>query len=93
MDIGTHGSGIALCTLENYKSGQNRILVKSWNSGSTITEKAPTSVLMSPNGKDFISFGYDAESEFFDLDPVEQKKHYLFRKFKMQLFNNKVSII
>jgi hypothetical protein len=92
IDFGTYGSGFALCTRADYKRDRNKIFVHTWNSGTAITNKAPTTVLMKPNGKDYISFGYEAERDFVDLDPEDQKKHYLFRQFKMKLFNNPVSI-
>ena len=54
--------------------------------------KAHTTLLMMPNGKDYKSFGNKAESDYLELTREEQKKHYLFRQFKMMLFNNQVSI-
>lgn len=91
IDFGTFGSGFALCIYADYKRDPNKISVHTWNSGTAITNKAPTTVLINPNGKDCLSFGYDAEREFVDLEPAEQKKHYLFRQFKMKLFSNPVS--
>ncbi|XP_062569122.1 heat shock 70 kDa protein 12A-like [Saccostrea cucullata] len=88
IDFGTYGSGFALCTRSDYKKDRNKIFVHTWNSGTAITSKAPTTVLIKPNGKDYVSFGYEAERDFVDMDPSEQKKHYLFRQFKMKLFNN-----
>lgn len=88
IDFGTFGSGFALCIYADYKRDPNKISVHTWNSGTAITNKAPTTVLINPNGKDCLSFGYDAEREFVDLEPAEQKKHYLFRQFKMKLFSN-----
>ncbi|XP_061164137.1 heat shock 70 kDa protein 12A-like [Saccostrea echinata] len=88
IDFGTYGSGFALCTRSDYKKDRNKIFVHTWNSGTAITNKAPTTVLIKPNGRDYVSFGYEAERDFVDMDPSEQKKHYLFRQFKMKLFNN-----
>ncbi|XP_048774519.2 heat shock 70 kDa protein 12A-like isoform X2 [Ostrea edulis] len=88
IDFGTYGSGFALCTRADYKKDRNKVFVHTWNSGTAITNKAPTTVLMKPNGKDYISFGYEAERDFVDMEPADQKKHYLFRQFKMKLFND-----
>nr|XP_034300349.1 heat shock 70 kDa protein 12A-like isoform X2 [Crassostrea gigas] len=79
-------SGFAVVTYADYLKDPNKIGVNTWNSGTTITSKTPTTVLINPNGKDCMSFGYDAEREFVDLEPSEQRKHYLFRLFKMKLF-------
>ncbi|XP_078325244.1 heat shock 70 kDa protein 12A-like isoform X3 [Crassostrea virginica] len=88
IDFGTYGSGFALCTRADYKKDCGKIYVQTWNSGTSITNKAPTTVLIKPNGKDYISFGYEAERDYLDMEPDEQKKHYLFRQFKMKLFKN-----
>lgn len=93
IDFGTFGSGFAFCTVADYKRDPNRISVHTWNSGTDITNKATTTVLINLNGKGCMSFGYDAEREFVDLEPAEQKKHYLFRQFKMKLLSNPVSVI
>lgn len=93
IDFGTYGSGFALCTRADYKKDCGKIYVQTWNSGTSITNKAPTTVLIKPNGKDYISFGYEAERDYLDMEPDEQKKHYLFRQFKMKLFKNPVSVI
>ncbi|KAK3099850.1 hypothetical protein FSP39_010738 [Pinctada imbricata] len=88
IDFGTHGSGFALCTRDVYKKDPTKIYCHTWNSGTTITYKAPTSVLLKPEGT-LHSFGYDAEREYNDLDSDDdRKKHYLFRQFKMKLFND-----
>ena len=93
IDFGTHGSGFALCSKADYIKDRNKIFAQTWNSGTRMTDKAPTTVLIDPNGKDSISFGYEAEREYLDMEPEEQRKHYLFRQFKMKLFNNAVSTV
>ena len=43
--------------------------------------------------KDFHSFGYDAEDKYMELaEEDEHKEWYFFRRFKMLLHENKVSI-
>lgn len=61
IDLGTFGSGFALCTLADYKRDPTKISVHTWNSETAITNKEPTTVLINPNGKDCMSFGYNAE--------------------------------
>lgn len=75
MHFKTHDLEYAFCTLHDYNRDPNRIMVHSWNSGTNITEKETNTVLIKPNGKDCSSSGYDAEREYLDLDPTEQKKH------------------
>ncbi|KAK3100458.1 hypothetical protein FSP39_020422 [Pinctada imbricata] len=87
IDFGTHGSGFAFCTRSNYRNKQ-KIDYQTWNSGTSLTYKAPTSVLLKPDGT-FQSFGYDAERDYNDLDSDEDRRtHYLFRQFKMTLFKD-----
>ena len=92
IDFGTHGSGLAFCVRNDYtKHNISKAYIQRWRSGAGITEKTPTTVLIKPNGKDFVSFGYEAEHDFSDMEPEERKKHYLFRQFKMILYKNPVS--
>ena len=91
IDFGTHGSGFAVCTRANYKKDCNKIYIHQWKSGTTITCKAPTTVLMQPGDQHCISFGYEAEEEYLNMNLEDQKKHYFFRQFKMGLFKTAVS--
>ena len=88
IDFGTHTSGLAFCFTNDYCKGYRS---HSINLG-TRTHKIPTTVLMQPNGKTYVSVGEEAEIKFIAMDIEEQKKYYLFKEFKMILFDTKVSI-
>ena len=65
--------------------------MKHWNSGSgtLVTEKTPTVVLIKPDGKTFEAFGYEAENRFKELvENGEQEGFYYFKRFKMTLNKN-----
>lgn len=56
------------------------------------SNKEPTVLLLNQEGQ-FDSFGSKAEEKYTELeqnDPVAAKDWYFFRRFKMQLYNNKV---
>ena len=61
IDFGTHGSGLVFCFKADYHKDYRKIQLI--NAGSSIT-KIPTSVLMGPNGKNFVSVGEEAETKF-----------------------------
>ena len=89
IDFGTHGSGLVFCFKADYHKDYRKI--QSINAASSLT-KIPTSVLMGPNGKNFVSVGEEAETKFLEMDIKTRKKHYLFKGFKMMLFDTKASI-
>ncbi|KAL4230257.1 Heat shock 70 kDa protein 12A [Mactra antiquata] len=86
IDFGTAFSGWAY-SMHNDK---NAIICKHWNSGTHISLKAPTTVLIQPDGKTFDAFGYDAENRYANLFyNKEHAPYYYFQQFKMLLYNNK----
>ena len=55
--------------------------------------KTPTYVLFDPD-QNFANFGYDAETQYAELADEGTDTHkdwFYFRRFKMQLFDNKVN--
>ena len=55
--------------------------------------KAPTTVLIEPDGKTLKSFGYAAETEFADLTSGNKhREYYYFKRFKMMLDGRQVSV-
>jgi hypothetical protein len=53
--------------------------------------KAPTTVLIKPDGHTVEAFGYEAEDRYAELADVgEHKTYYYFQRFKMMLFDKKV---
>ncbi|XP_060606845.1 heat shock 70 kDa protein 12A-like [Ruditapes philippinarum] len=90
IDFGTTFSGWAFSFDHDYKSDPTKISCKQWNSGKNISMKAPTTVLIKPNGHTLEAFGYEAEDRYADLaDEEEHKTYYYFQRFKMMLFDNK----
>ncbi|XP_052790091.1 heat shock 70 kDa protein 12A-like [Mya arenaria] len=90
IDLGTTFSGWAYSYKHDYKTSRNSIRTKNWHASSHISQKAPTVVLIKPDGKTLHSFGYDAESKYADLaETGDHKDWYYFRRFKMLLFDRK----
>lgn len=89
MDIGTTYSGYA------YSFRNNPLEIHTnpnWVAGSErlISLKSPTCVLLKPD-KEFHSFGFEAENKFNDLsEDDEHHGWYMFRHFKMALYESKV---
>ena len=94
IDFGTTFSGWACwCIKEDFDVGPSNIYAKDWNNGCNISTKTPTTVLIAPDGKAFVAFGYEAEDEFAKLCAKHQQKgYYYFSKFKMLLHNKLVSL-
>ncbi|XP_060603539.1 heat shock 70 kDa protein 12B-like [Ruditapes philippinarum] len=88
IDFGTTNSGWAYSFFHDFKNDPTKAFVKHWHSGSGTlsTEKAPTVVLIRPDGKTLEGFGYDAENRYRELaDLGEHHDYYYFKKFKMML--------
>ena len=57
-----------------------------------VSQKAPTCVLIKPDGKTLEAFGYEAETKYADLtDNNRHKEWYYFKRFKMMLHGRIVS--
>ena len=90
LDFGTTYSGYAF----SFRSKPNDIHTNpEWVAGSEklISLKCPSSVLLKPD-KTLHSFGYEAENKYADLaEDDDHHNWYLFRRFKMTLYETKVS--
>ncbi|KAL3878917.1 hypothetical protein ACJMK2_031243 [Sinanodonta woodiana] len=90
IDFGTTFSSWACSFRHDYEREPTKILVKEWNSGSSISSKAPTTALIRPDGETLDAFGYDAEDKYGKLaESDDHKDWYYFRRFKMSLFKDK----
>lgn len=88
IDFGTTFSGWAYSFKHEFESDPTNIHAKNWNNGSNISTKAPTTVLIEPDGKTFVAFGYEAEDKYALLCAEgKQKEFYYFSRFKMMLHN------
>lgn len=95
IDFGTTYSGYAFSSKDDWEKEPLKIHANVWNAGtkSLLSTKAPTTLLLSPN-KQFLAFGYDAETKYTDLaeDEDDFGSYYYFNCFKMLLHNNKVRL-
>ena len=94
IDVGTTYSGYAYADREEFKINDHRTInLNKWSANNVLRQwdKAPSVVMFEPDGK-FHSFGYKAESEYMKrVKAGDYNKWYCFRRFKMQLYNEKVS--
>jgi hypothetical protein len=89
IDFGTSYSGFAYSFKDVYKRNPLMMSARSGNLGSG-KQKTPTTLLLSPT-KEFVAFGFKAESMYARLaDDDQDKDYYYFRRFKMCLHRNKV---
>lgn len=95
IDFGTSFSGFAYSTKDRFKSDHSYIEgFETWQSRETslATSKTPTAILLKRNG-DFVSFGYAAEKKYNDLLEDDTSEDFcLFERFKMTLYQEKVSL-
>ena len=94
IDFGTTFSGYAFSFRYEYQADPLRVHSSTWTSGSsTMSLKTSSTVLFRPD-KRFESFGFDAEDRYSDLAlDNEHKSWFYFRRFKMMLYNSKVSLM
>ncbi|KAH3704812.1 heat shock 70 kDa protein 12A-like [Dreissena polymorpha] len=98
IDFGTTFSGWAYSFTHEYEKDPTDVKSKNWNSGSFISCKAPTCVLITSDEKDkdkktVEAFGYDAENKYAELAAEDiHRDFYFFQTFKMNLFNNERSV-
>lgn len=90
IDFGTTFSGYAY----SFASDKETIHVnRNW--GQTqgfLLHKTPTCLLLNPEGQ-FLAFGFEAVSRYNELGDDEAASHYYFDRFKMNLYDNKVSVL
>lgn len=81
IDIGTAYSGYAYSSRNDW----TKVYTHAWHGGEYMTQKAPTTLLLEPNGE-FAEFGFKAEKKYAELAEDEKHKdHYFFRRFKLIL--------
>lgn len=86
IDLGTTFSGYAFSFRHEYLSDRLRISTNLWPHNNGMSMKAPTSILLDPEGE-VKAFGYEAIKTFGDLAEYNQHVDYFFfNKFKMNLY-------
>lgn len=94
IDFGTTYSGYAYASVKDLKDDTGKIVTNIWNSGSYMSQKAPTCILLNPD-QEFDCFGYDAETKYSQMageDEEDYKDWYYFYRFKMSLYNNRTPV-
>lgn len=88
IDFGTTFSGLAY----SYRNDQESVyIISNWPDG-TVAGKIPTTILFDPDFK-FVAFGQEAIDRYAELaEDEEEKEHYFFHRFKMDLHKEKVRI-
>lgn len=93
IDLGTTFSGYAFSFRHEYLSDRLRISTNLWPHNNGMSMKAPTSILLDPEGE-VKAFGYEAIKTFGDLAEYNQHvDYYFFNKFKMNLYQQGVSYL
>ncbi|XP_060077648.1 heat shock 70 kDa protein 12A-like [Ylistrum balloti] len=87
IDFGTTYSGYAFSSKDEYDNDPLKIKSNIWNSGTLMSYKAPTALLLKAD-QTFCSFGYEAETMMAE-EGLDLKGYYYFHRFKMTLYNNK----
>ena len=94
IDFGTTFSGYAFSMYHEYQSDPTKCSTFTWTAGSGGLQslKSSTCVLFDKHKK-FAAFGFEAEDKYSDL-ALENEHHnwYFFRRFKMQLYKQIVSL-
>ncbi|XP_052794098.1 heat shock 70 kDa protein 12A-like [Mya arenaria] len=87
IDFGTTYSGWAFSFRHDFEADPTKIQAKQWSGGHHVSLKAPTTVLIKPDGKTLEAFGYEAEDKYAKLaDDNKHRTHYYFKLFKMMLY-------
>lgn len=89
IDFGTSYSGYAYSTRDDFLTFADRVHTCkpcSHSGQSLMSMKTPTCLLVNEN-KEFVAFGYDAETEYAKLCASnDQSKYFYFQRFKMKLY-------
>ncbi|XP_060589195.1 heat shock 70 kDa protein 12A-like [Ruditapes philippinarum] len=88
IDFGTTYSGWAFSFKHDFDKDPTKVSAKNWIGDQLVSAKAPTCVLIKPDGKTLHSFGYAAETKYANLaEEGTHKRWYYFRRFKMMLYD------
>ncbi|XP_052778687.1 heat shock 70 kDa protein 12A-like [Mya arenaria] len=91
IDFGTTYSGWSFSFKHEFELDPTKVATKRWYGDQLVSMKAPTCVLIEPDGETFSAFGFDAETKYTHLvEAEEHDKWYFFKRFKMQLYNKDI---
>ena len=94
IDFGTTYSGYAMSFRGEFLENPLKIFTNNWTTGSSsaVSLKTSSCILFDPD-QNFNSFGFEAEDTYAKLaEDEEHYKWYYFKRFKMLLYENKVSL-
>ncbi|KAL3857341.1 hypothetical protein ACJMK2_012018 [Sinanodonta woodiana] len=87
IDFGTTYSSWACSMRHEYEDNPTKIHVRQWIGGEHLSPKAPTTVLIKPDGTTLEAFGYAAQDKYAELvEGGQHKLWYFFTRFKMKIF-------
>ncbi|CAG2215809.1 unnamed protein product [Mytilus edulis] len=87
VDFGTTYTGYAYATVKDLKTDSFTYCTAEWKGTNLWSKKAPTSIMMDEN-KQCVAFGYEADSQYFNLLAAdEHTDYYYFTQFKQVLYN------
>ncbi|XP_052271902.1 heat shock 70 kDa protein 12A-like [Dreissena polymorpha] len=88
IDFGTTYSGWAFSFKHDFEREPCKVSAKALIANQLASQKAPTCVLIKPDGKTLDAFGFDAETRYSQLcETGEHKQWYYFQRFKMMLWD------
>jgi hypothetical protein len=87
IEFNMETSRLAFCTRDDYNEGRIRIKCKQWSKcDNLLTISAPSTVIITPDGKTLHGYGYDAESFYDDLElENEHVQYYIFKNISIKL--------
>ncbi|XP_052780057.1 heat shock 70 kDa protein 12A-like [Mya arenaria] len=92
IDFGTTYSGWSYSSKSDFDIDPTKVATKGWHGDQFVSLKAPTCVLIEPDGETFAAFGYEAENRYSSLvEAGEHTKWYYFRRFKMKLYKQDIT--
>ncbi|WAR27209.1 HS12B-like protein [Mya arenaria] len=92
IDFGTTYSGWSYSFKHDFELDPIKVTTRRWHGGQLMSMKAPTCVLIEPDGETFSAFGYDAENNYTRLAEAEEHEQwYFFKRFKMKLYNEDIN--
>ncbi|WAR26500.1 HS12B-like protein [Mya arenaria] len=72
IDFGTTYSGWSYSFKHEFELDPTKASTKRWHGDQLVSLKAPTCVLIEPDGETFSAFGYDAETKYTRLAGAEK---------------------
>lgn len=94
IDLGTTYSSFAFGMVDDLKHDPMKIIANEglWFAQKNLLSLRTPMCLLLDRNQQFISFGYEAENQYYNMIYEEQENFYFFYRFKMNLNKNKVTL-